>query len=85
MSLGVLIVAIVMGTITFVTLASIWLGTSYSLKKRGYNPDQTRETYHELKSDLQRISADLDKIREHIADLIILNHDLRSRKSISRS
>ena len=83
MSFAVLIVAIVMGTVTFVTLASIWLGTSYSLRKRGYNPDQTKETYNQLKSDLQRISADLEKIREHIADLIILNHDRTSRRRIS--
>ena len=81
MSLAVLIVAIVMGTVTLVTLASIWLGTSYSLRKHGYNPDRTKETYNQLKSDLQRISADLEKIREHIADLIILNHDRRSKTS----
>ncbi len=79
MSLAVLIVAIVMGTVTFVTLASIWLGTSYSLKKRGYNPDQTKETYNLLRSDLQRISADMEEIRAYIADLIILNHDRTSK------
>ncbi|MBI1923171.1 hypothetical protein HYR99_02860 [Candidatus Poribacteria bacterium] len=81
MSFAVLIVAIAMGTITFVTLASIWLGTSYSLKKLGYDPNQMKETYNLLRSDLQRISADLEKIREHIADLIILNHDRRSKRS----
>ena len=83
MSFAVLMVAIVMGAITFVTLVSIWLGTSYSLKKRGYNPNQAKETYHQLESDLQRISADLDEIRTHIADLIILNHDRTSRRGIS--
>ena len=55
MVLAVLIVAIVMGTITFVTLTSIWLGTSYSLKKYGYYPNQTQETYNQLKSEELRM------------------------------
>ena len=79
MALAVLIVAVVMGTVTVVTLTSIWLGTSYSLKKHGYHPNQARETYNQLQSDLQTLSTDLDEIRGHIADLIIINHDRRTK------
>lgn len=79
MALAVSIVTIVMGTVTVVTLTSVWLGTSYSLKKHGYQPDQAKRTYNQLKSDMQRLSADLEEIRGHIADLIILNHDRRTK------
>lgn len=75
MTLAVSIVAIVMGTITVVTLISVWLGTSYSLKKRGYHPNQAKERYNQLQSDLRSLSADLEEIREHIADLIIIHHN----------
>ena len=80
MAAVVSIVAIVMGTITVVTLISVWLGTSYSLKKRGYHPNQSKERYNQLQSDLRRLSADLEEIREHIADLIIIHHN-RSTKT----
>ena len=75
MALAVSIVAIVMGTITVVTLVSVWLGTSYSLKKRGYHPNQAKETYNQLQSDLRSLSTDLKEIRGHIADLVIINHN----------
>ncbi len=80
MSFVVSIVALVMGTITCVTLVLIWLGTSYSLKKHGYHPNQARETCDQLQSEIKGISADLEEIRGQIADLIIINHDRRTRK-----
>ncbi len=79
MSFVISIVAVVMCTVTFTVLVSIWLGTSYSLKKSGYHPNQTKETYDRLRSDLSRISQDLDGIREHIADLVIMNYERRSK------
>ncbi len=75
MAPAVSIVATVMGTVTVVTLISVWLGTSYSLKKRGYHPNQAKNRYNQLQSDLRRLSADLEEIRGHIADLIIINHN----------
>ena len=78
------IVAIVMGTVTVVVLIPVWLGISYSLKKRGYPPNQSQERYNQLQSDLQRLSADLEEIREHIADLIIVHHN-RSAKNTKQS
>ena len=57
------IVAIVMGTVTAVTLIPVWLGISYSLKKHGYHPNQAEEKYNQLQSDLRRLSADLEEIR----------------------
>ena len=77
---AVSIVAIVMGTITAVTLISVWLGTFYSLKKRRYHPNQTKERYNQLQSDLRSLSADLEEMREHVADLIIIHHN-RSAKT----
>ncbi len=78
------IVAIVMGTVTVVVLIPVWLGISYSLKKRGYHPNQAQERYNQLQSDLQKLSADLEEIREHIADLIIIHHN-RSAKNTKQS
>ena len=84
MAVAVSIVAIVMGTITVVTLISVWLGTSYSLKKRGYHSNQAKERYNQLQSDLRRLSADLEEIREHIADLIIIHHNRSGKTSYSQ-
>lgn len=84
MVLAVWIVAIVMGTITVVTLISVWLGTSYSLKKRGYHPNQAKERYNQLQSDLRSLSADLEEIREHIADLIIIHHNQNTKTPYSQ-
>ena len=81
MATVVSIVAIVMGTVTVIALIPVWLGISYSLKKRGYHPNQAEERYNQLQSDLRRLSADLDEIREHIADLIIIHHN-RSGKTL---
>ena len=75
----VVIVAIVMGSITLTVLISVWLGTSYSLRKRGHHTHQAGATYNQLKSDLQRISTDLEEIRAQIADLTIINHDRANR------
>ena len=80
MATVVSIVAIVMGTLTAVTLIPVWLGISYSLKKHGYHPNQAEERYNQLQSDLRRLSADLEEIRGHIADLIIIHHN-RSTKT----
>ena len=80
MAPAVWIVVIVMGTVTVITLISVWLGTSYSLKKRGYHPNQAKERYNQLQSDLRELSADLEEIRGHIADLIIIHHN-RSAKT----
>ena len=80
MATVVSIVGIVMGTVTVVVLIPIWLGISYSLKKRGYHPNQAQERYNQLQSDLRKLSADLAEIREHIADLIIIHHN-RSAKT----
>ena len=84
MATVVSIVGIVMGTVTVVVLIPIWLGISYSLKKRGYHPNQAQERYNQLQSDLHRLSTDLEEIREHIADLIIIHHN-RSAKNTKQS
>ena len=80
MSFVISIVAIVMCTVTFTVLVSIWLGTSYSLRKSGYHSNQAKETYDQLRSDLGRISQDLEGIREHIADLVIMNYERKSNE-----
>ena len=74
-----IIVAIVMGSITLIVLISVWLGTLYSLRKRGHHNNQAGATYNQLKSDLQRICTDLEEIRAQIADLTIMNHDRVNR------
>jgi len=75
MPFAVTVVAVVMVMVTVTTLTCIWLGTSYSLKKHGYRPNQTKEAYEGLQTTLKRVSTDIDDIRAQIAELIILNHD----------
>lgn len=57
------IVAIIAGTTTLSILVSVWLGTSYHLRRSGYNPNSAEETYRQVDSDLNQIVGDLQEIR----------------------
>ncbi len=63
------IVAIVMGTTTITALVCVWLGTSYFLKRSGYDPGKAQETYHRVNSDLKQISEELQEVRFELEEV----------------
>ena len=62
------VVAIIVGVTTVTILASVWLGTSYYLKKSGNKPKTAQETYRQVDSDLKQIVRDLQEIRSELDD-----------------
>ena len=82
------IVAIVVGTATITILACVWLGTSYHLRKSGYNPNSAEETYCQVDSDLNQIVGDLQEIHSeleaaesHLRDMEFLRYARQNRKT----
>jgi hypothetical protein len=73
---------ILFGSLIIITLGSIWLGTSYYLKKKGYDKASARRTLERLQNDLSSIRSELNDMKTYIADLTIKAHDeMRFKKS----
>jgi hypothetical protein len=73
---------IIFSSLIITILGSIWLLTSYSLKKRGYDKANCRYTLERLQNDLASIKNELNDIKTYVADLTIKAHDeMRLRKS----
>lgn len=63
------VTAIIISGITVITLASVWMGTSYCLQKIGYHSRETKQTYHQVESDLNQIAGDLTELRLQLDDI----------------
>ncbi len=63
------VVAIIISGITVIALVSTWLGTSYCLQKSGYYPRKAQQTYHQVESGLEQITAGLTEIRLQLDDI----------------
>ena len=63
------VTAIIISGITVITLASVWMGTSYSLQKSGYHSGNAKQAYHQVESDLNQIAGDLAEIRLQLDDI----------------
>ena len=57
------VTAIIISGITVITLASVWMGTSYCLQKSGYSPRNAKQTYKQVETGLNQIKGDLTEIR----------------------
>lgn len=86
------IVAIGAVGITLLVLMCVWFGTSYSLKKSGYEPDGARKAYRQVDLDVARVAADLQEVRAELdevapllLDLEFLRYARASRKSEKKS
>jgi peptidoglycan hydrolase CwlO-like protein len=69
---AIVITIIVLASVTAVTLGSVWMGTSYSAKKRGFAQGTTRRELEQIQSDIAQIQKDIADLKEQIADLIIV-------------
>ena len=59
------IIVIVFGSITLITLGCVWMGTSYSAKKREFVRGATQHEW-------EQIQGNIPALKEQIADLIII-------------
>jgi len=66
---------ILSGTIIIITLGSIWLGTSYSAKKKGLIKGATRRELEQIQRDISQIRTDIAELKEQIADLNIITRN----------
>jgi cell division protein FtsB len=64
---------ILFSSLIIITLGSIWLGTSYSAKKKGVVKGATRREIEQIQRDIAQIRADITELKEQIADLTIIN------------
>ncbi len=69
------IVSIVFVSITVITLASIWMGTSYAAKKRGFVQGASKREVELIQGDIDRIRQEISELKEQIAELIIVTKD----------
>lgn len=63
------VTAIIISGITIITLASVWMGTSYCLQKSGYYPRNTKQTYQQVELGLNQIAGDLAEMRSQLDDI----------------
>lgn len=78
---AVVLILIIMGSMTFTILGVVHLSTKNALKKRGYHPNITQQTYQQLQTDLNKVADDLsdiqyelDEIRPEILQLEFLKY-----------
>ena len=82
------IVAIVVGGTMLIVLVSVWLGTTYFLKKSGYEPDGAQHAYCHVESDLDEMLADLQEIHfelDEAAPLLLDLEFLRYARQVRKS
>ena len=65
----VTVAAIIISGITVITLASVWMGTRYSLQQSDYHPRDAKQAYRHVESGLNQIAADLTEIRLQLEDM----------------
>lgn len=82
------VTAIIISGITVITLASVWMGTSYCLQKSGYRPRNTKQAYHQVESGLNQIAGDLadirlqlDDVAPYLRDMEFLRYARQNRKT----
>ena len=63
------VTAIIISGITVITLACVWMGTSYSLHESGYHRYNAKQAYQEVESGLNQIASDLVEIRLQLNDI----------------
>ncbi len=78
---AVVLTLIIMGSLTLTILGIVYLSTKNALKKRGYHPNITQQTYQQLQTDLNKVADnlsdiqyELDEIRPEILQLEFLKY-----------
>lgn len=65
-----LIVAIVFGSIMAITLGCVWMGTSYSTKKRGFTKGASEREINQLHEQVAQIQQEVQFLQKEVKTLI---------------
>ena len=77
MAIGVItVIAIVFASVTIITVGCVWMGTSYSAKKRGFGTGVSNRELTQIHSDIAQIQTDIADLKEQMAELIIITKDV---------
>ena len=68
---AIAIVTIIFVSITAIVLGSVWMGTSYSAKKRGLTRGVTNHELEQVRRGIASIQQDIAELKEQIAELVI--------------
>lgn len=60
---AVVLTLIIMGSITFTILGVVYLSTKNALRKHGFHPNISQQTYQQLQTDLSKVTDDLSDIQ----------------------
>ena len=74
------ITLIVMGSLTITVLVTVKVVTDHFLKKSGYHPKKARQTYQQVKTDLNQAATDLNEIRMQLEDIAPYLHNMEFLK-----
>ena len=66
---AVVLTLIIMGSITFTILGVVYLSTKNALKKRGFHPNISQQTYQQLQTDLSKVTDDLSDIQYELDEI----------------
>jgi len=66
----ILIIAIVFGSITVTTLGCVWMGTSYSAKKRGLTKGASQREVEALEKKVSRVQEEVVALKKEVKRLI---------------
>lgn len=66
---AVVLTLIVMGSLTLTILGVVSLLTKNALKKNGYNPNISQQTYQHLQTNLNQVADDLSEIQFELDEI----------------
>lgn len=66
----VLIIAIIFGSIAITTLGCVWMGTSYSAKKKGLKKGASQREVEALHQKVNDVQQEIDVLKTEVKRLI---------------
>ena len=66
----VLIIAIIFGSITVTTIVTVWMGTSYSAKKKGLTKGASQREIEALQQKVNDVQQEIEVLKGEVKRLI---------------
>ena len=66
----VLVIAIIFGSIAITTLGCVWMGTSYSAKKKGLKKGASQREVEALHQKVDTVQQEIDVLKHRVRQLI---------------
>jgi len=65
----ILMLGIIFGSIIIITLGCVWMGTSYSAKKKGLAKGASRREIEQIQQEITLIYKEISELKEQVIDL----------------